>query len=297
VWIPEGTFKIPGHLILNNITFKGAGMWRSTVVGAALHAGGTLSLDSPVYEVMNGGVFPAGLEPRKRAMTLETLLTMSSGYWCDDTDPKAPGNEETMLDQDAQPDYLKYTLDLPMATDPGENAVYCSINPNLALGLVGRATGESPLYSFDRLVGGPLQIRRYAWPYDPVGHPYGGGGAQFLPRDFMKFGQLMLDGGVWHGKRILSADFVKRASSPMYQLGSMKYGYAWWSMDYPHKNRTVHAFAALGNGGQNVIVVPDLDLVVAVYASNYGDRVMMDIQNDLVPKQILSAVKDARPKP
>jgi CubicO group peptidase (beta-lactamase class C family) len=131
----------------------------------------------------------------------------------------------------------------------------------------------------------------------PFGHPYGGGGAQFLPRDFMKFGQLMLDGGVWHGKRILSADFVKRASSPMYQLGSMKYGYAWWSMDYPHKNRTVHAFAALGNGGQNVIVVPDLDLVVAVYASNYGDRVMMDIQNDLVPKQILSAVKDARPKP
>jgi len=35
VWIPEGTFKIPGHLILNNVTIKGAGMWRSTVVGAA----------------------------------------------------------------------------------------------------------------------------------------------------------------------------------------------------------------------------------------------------------------------
>jgi hypothetical protein len=35
VWIPEGTFKIPGHLILNNVTIKGAGMWRSTIVGAA----------------------------------------------------------------------------------------------------------------------------------------------------------------------------------------------------------------------------------------------------------------------
>jgi hypothetical protein len=35
VWIPEGTFRIPGHLILNNVTIRGAGMWRSTVVGAA----------------------------------------------------------------------------------------------------------------------------------------------------------------------------------------------------------------------------------------------------------------------
>lgn len=49
--------------------------------------------------------------------------------------------------------------------------------------------------------------------------------------------------------------------------------------------------AALGNGGQNVFVVPDLDLVVAVYASNYGDRVLFEIQNDLVPNQILPEVK------
>jgi hypothetical protein len=54
----------------------------------------------------------------------------------------------------------------------------------------------------------------------------------------------------------------------------------------------VRAFAALGNGGQNVFVVPDLDLVIAVYASNYGDRVLFTIQDDIVPKQILPAVKE-----
>jgi CubicO group peptidase (beta-lactamase class C family) len=53
----------------------------------------------------------------------------------------------------------------------------------------------------------------------------------------------------------------------------------------------VRAFAALGNGGQNVFVVPDLDLVVAVYASNYGDRVLFEIQNELVPNQILPAIR------
>ena len=100
-------------------------------------------------------------------MTLEHLLTMSSGYFCDDTNPDAPGNEDTMLDQSDEPDYYRYTLKVPMATAPGEKSVYCSINPNLALGVVGRATGESPLDTFDRLLGAPMKIDRYGWPLDP----------------------------------------------------------------------------------------------------------------------------------
>src|SRR5262249_34597321 len=59
----------------------------ATLVGAAMHARIPLTLSSPVYQVMNGGSFPAELEPRKRAMTLEHLLTMSSGFYCDDGDP------------------------------------------------------------------------------------------------------------------------------------------------------------------------------------------------------------------
>jgi CubicO group peptidase (beta-lactamase class C family) len=264
----------------------------ATLIGAAMHAGAPLKLSTPVYQIMNGGMFPADLEPQKRAMTLENLLTMSSGYFCDDSNDKAPGNENTMQDQTAEPDYYRFTLKLPMASAPGEKAVYCSINPNLALGVLARATGESPLYTFDRLIAGPLKIWRYGWYLDPVGHPYGGGGVHFLPRDFMKLGQLMLNGGTWDGRRILDKDFVARASSPLYPLGTMRYGYAWWGIDYPYKNRTVHAFAALGAGGQNVVVVPELDLVIAVYASNYGDRIVLAIQQEIIPKQILPAVTE-----
>ena len=264
----------------------------ATLVGAAMHAGAPLKLSTPVYQIMNGGTFPADLEPQKRAMTLEHLLTMSSGYFCDDSNDAAPGNENTMEEQTAEPDYYRFTLRLPMASAPGEKAVYCSINPNLALGLVGRATGESPLYTFDRLIAGPMKIRHYGWPVDPVGHPYGGGGVHFLPRDFMKIGQLMLNGGKWEGRRILDKEFVDRASTPLYKMGTMTYGLAWWSMDYPYRNRTLHAFAALGNGGQNVVVVPDLDLVIAVYASNFFDRAMFAIQQEIIPNQILPAVTD-----
>lgn len=265
----------------------------ATVVGAAIQAGAPLKLSTPVYEIMNGGRFPDGLDPLKRAMTLENLLTMSSGYFCDDANPQAPGNEETMLDQTAEPDYLRYTLKVPMASPPGEKAVYCSINPNLALGVVSRATGESPLVTFDRLLGGPMKIDRYAWLLDPSGQPYGGGSVQFLPRDFMKFGQLMLNGGMWRGRRILGSDFVARASSPLYHLRHIFYGYLWWGIDYPYKDRTVHAFFAGGNGGQGVMVIPELDLVVATFAGSYSNRTAaLDIQQNYVPRYILPAVRE-----
>jgi CubicO group peptidase (beta-lactamase class C family) len=264
----------------------------ATIVGAAIQAGAPLKLSTPVYQVMNGGAFPADLEPRKRAMTLEHLLTMSSGYFCDDTDPEAPGGEEIMINQDQEPDYYRFTLKVPMAWAPGEKAVYCSANPNLALGVVGRATGEFPLDAFDRLLGAPLKITRYGWPLDPAGHPYGGGGVQLLPRDFMKLGQLMLNGGTWQGRRILSRDFVARASAPLYHLRGIYYGYLWWGIDFPYKDRTVHAFFAGGAGGQAVMAIPELDLIVATYAGNYSSKGTTNTSQNLPPRYILPAVRE-----
>jgi CubicO group peptidase (beta-lactamase class C family) len=268
----------------------------ATLAGAAIQAGAPLALSTPVYKVMNGGAFPADLEPRKRAMTLEHLLTMSSGYFCDDTNPEAPGGEEIMINQEEEPDYYRFTLKVPMASAPGEKAVYCSSNPNLALGVVGRATGEFPLDTFDRLLGAPMKIDRYGWPLDPAGHPYGGGGVQLLPRDFMKFGQLMLNGGTWEGRRILSRDFVARASASLYHLRNVTYGYLWWGIDYPYKNRTVHAFYAGGAGGQTVTVIPELDLVVATFAGNYSSKGYA-VTSHLAPRYILPAVRETGDDP
>lgn len=263
----------------------------ATMVGAAIQAGTSLTLSAPVYQVMNGGAIPADLDPQKRAMTLEHLLTMSSGYFCDDQNPGAPGREDTMQEQTDEPDWYRYTLKVPMANAPGEKAVYCSANPNLALGMVSRATGESPLYTFERLLGTPLKIRHYGWLMDPARHPYGGGGVQFLPRDFMKIGQLMLNEGTWQGRRILSRDFVARASSPLYRIGERGYGYLWWSVDYPREDGSLRTFSALGAGGQVVMVAPALDLVVASYGANYSSSGWRHVQNEIIPKSILPAVR------
>ena len=265
----------------------------AVLAGAVMQAGGPLKLTDPVYQVMNGGQFPAGLEPQKRTMTLEHLLTMSSGLFCDDGNDEAPGNEETIWDQDGEPDFYRYTLAVPQATPPGERSVYCSCSPNLALGVIGSATREFPIYSFDRLIARPMTFGNYAWALDKAGNPYGGGGSMFLPRDFMKFGQLMLNGGTWEGRRILSREFVEQASARHYHLANIYYGYNWWNEDFPYKNRVVQAYSALGAGGQAVVVVPDLELVIAIYGGNYISRVQLDFSHNWVPRHILPAVREA----
>ena len=264
----------------------------SVLAGAVMHRGGPLSVSSPVYKVMNGGTFPPNLEPRKRAMTLEHLLTMTSGTACDDWDDQSPYNEDAMWDnEEKEPDFYRYALNLPMARNPGEKAFYCSAGANLALGVISRAANEPAVDLFDRLVARPLMIDRYTWPFNRGGQPYGAGGASFRARDFLKFGQLMLDGGTWHGRRILSRDFVARSTSALYPLGRFHFGYLWWIHDYPYENRTVRAFWAGGNGGQAVVVVPELDLVIATFGSNYISAGTYYVQLEVIPKYVLPAVK------
>jgi CubicO group peptidase (beta-lactamase class C family) len=264
----------------------------ATLIGAAMQAGVPLKLSSSVYEVMNGGTLPPDLDEQKRAMTLENLLMMSSGIFCDDNNDKAPGNESTMWNKPAGTDFARLYITFPLDRKPGEKAVYCSNDPNLALAMLGQATSESPLYTFDRLIGGPMKIENYVWPTDWAGNPYGGGGTAFTLRDFTKFGQLMLNGGVWQGRRILSQEFVARAASPLTQIGSRKYGYLWWMNEYPYKDRKVFAYHALGAGGQNITVIPELDLVIGSFSGSYATRAYGYFTGEAIPKYILPAIRE-----
>jgi CubicO group peptidase (beta-lactamase class C family) len=266
----------------------------ATLVGASIKAGIPVEVSRPVYQVMNGGAFPSDLEPRKKALTIENLLTMSSGLDCDDSDPKSLGNEETMTqEQTEQPDYYKYTLALKMVRQPGEKSLYCSASPNLAGGVLKQASGQPLPVLFQNLLADPLQIKKYYMPLTPTNDAYMGGGARFLPRDFMKLGQLHLSGGTWNGRKVLSPEWSRRATSHLVEIGTRKYGYQWWVEDYPYKGRTIRAFFAGGNGGQIVMGIPELDLVIAFYGGNYADSARTFVpQNIYVPQYILPAVNN-----
>lgn len=258
----------------------------ATLLGAAMEAGMKIAPSTPVYSTM--GVATA--DPRKAALNVENLITMSSGLDCDDNSDASVGNENTMQNQRKEPNWYAYTLALSAVADPGTKTAYCSASPNLAGGVLSRATGKGLDQLFETLLARPLGIKRYALSLMPTRDVYMGGGWQFTARDFIKFGQLMLDKGVWGGKRVLHADYVAKASSPLKSVAGIGYGYLWWVNDLPYKGGKVRAFYAGGNGGQAVMVVPELDLVVSFMGGSYGDRVSLTTQRVYVPENVLPAI-------
>jgi len=263
--------------------------WVAVLLGAAIEAGVPIRLNTPVYQTMLDSV-PADLDPRKRAMTLEHLISMTAGYDC--ASDSAEGNEDVMQSQTAEPDWYRYTLDVPMLTSPGDTIVYCSIEPNLAGGMLRKIAGEPLPEMFDRLVARPLKMDNYHLFLSPTGEAYGGGGHQFVPRDFLKLALLMVNQGRWAGRQIMSRDWALKSGSALRNLSKIQqYGWLWNSVEYPYKGRTVRAYFAAGNGGQIFMGIPALDLVIGFTGGNYSDPALFIPQRRLVPEFILPAVR------
>ena len=266
----------------------------SDLAGAAIEAGYGLGATTPVYATMYGSKLPPGLDPRKRAMRLEHLLTMSSGFDCDEDDENSPGYEDKVTG----PDVYRATLELPMVRAPGEKAVYCSVGANLVGGVVARAAKEPSLELFQRLIADPLGFGRYYIGVTPTNDCYLGGGARLLPRDFLKLAQVHLDGGLWHGRRIYPADWSRQATSPLTRFSEeskARYGYLWWLYDIPYRGRTVRAYFASGNGGQFSFGIEELGLAVVFYGGNYNDWDSgYAALKEFLPQGILPAVQEGR---
>jgi CubicO group peptidase (beta-lactamase class C family) len=269
-------------------TRSAAKSWMAVLLGAAVQAGVPIRLDTPVYRTMLDSL-PPDLDPRKRAMTLEHLISMTAGYDCDGE--SAPGDEDVMMSQTAERDWYRYTLNVPMVTAPGDTIVYCSIEPNLAGGMLRRIAGEPLPELFHRLVARPLKMSNYHLLLSPTGEAYGGGGHHFRPRDFLKLAQLMVNNGRWDGRQILSREWARRSGSALRNLTpDQQYGWLWNSYEYPYKGRKVRAFFAGGNGGQIFMGIPELDLVIGFTGGNYADPALFIPQRVLVPRYILPAV-------
>lgn len=265
--------------------------WTAMLIGAAMQAGVPIRLDTPVYRTMLGSV-PPDLDPRKKSMTLEHLISMTAGFDCDDSGDR-PGDEDVFQEQTREPDWYRYMLNVPMAWNSGDKIVYCSGKPNLAAGMLEKVAGEPLPELFDRLIGRPLKMGKYHLFLQPTGQAYGGGGHRFTSRDFAKYAQLMVNDGKWEGRQIFSKDWARQSGAPLRLLSpssGQTYGYLWNSSAYNYKGRKLHAYFAGGNGGQISMGIPELGLVIVMTGGNYADPVLFTGQRVYVPEFILPAV-------
>ena len=275
-------------------TRSAAKTYANVMVGAAMMAGIPIGPETRLYPLVGDLGKGAPPDPRRDRITIGNLLTHTTGLACDDNQDDSPGNEGTLQTQSAQPDWWRYTLDLPMAFEPGTHYAYCSATMSLVGAAITRATRTWLPEYFDRSVARPLQFGRYYYNLQPTHEGYLGGGLRVLPRDLLKIGQVYLDGGTWRGRRIVSAEWVRQ--STMQQVADSTQsadGYAWHRSVLKVGDRTYQEYEANGNGGQFVMVVPELDLVVTFTAGNYmGYGVWRHFRDTLLTEAIIPAIND-----
>lgn len=265
----------------------------SVMAGVAMDRGARFSISTPLYSLFPHAGSGANADERRGRITVGQLLTHSTGLACDDNDDNSPGNEAAMQSQDQQPNWYRYFLDLPVAREPGTAYAYCSGGINLVGGVVGEATKTWLPEYFDRYIARPLGIDDYGMNLMPTGEAYGGGGMRMRSRDFLKFGQLYLNGGTWNGARVVSRGWVRQSTAHQVDApnGSSD-GFGWHRYALTVAGRTVQEYEANGNGGQFLIVVPELELAIVFTAGNYNQyRIWRKFREEIVPQYIIGAIR------
>ena len=241
----------------------------SALVGIALSQGEFPDLDTPVLQFFDETVVE-NVDGRKRDMTLRDLLTMSDGLLWDESLPYNDPNNSFAVMAKAH-DWVQYTLDLPMGTEPGTVFNYNS-GATLILGHIFRlATGtDIEEYAVEHLFM-PLGIDDYYWDRTPYGLTDTQEGLYISARSLAKIAQLFLQKGRWQNEQVIPATWVEESIAPHYptgKAGDEAYGYLWWSQPYTFEETTLRAYFGKGFGGQRPIFLPELDMVIVLTGWN-----------------------------
>ena len=236
-------------------------------VGAALDAGCLTSLDQTLGELLGPTLVS---DPAKAGITLRHLLTMSSGI----DFPEAAGWTGGPSVYGAwiqSPDQVAFVMARSMTAQPGQRFEYGSGTIHLASVALTRACGTSTSAFASDHVLAPLGIPARSWEVDHQGYNNGGAGLSLTPRDMVAIGTLVLDGGQYQGRRVVSASWIQAMTRAQIATAAGSatptYGYGWWV------GRTLAGDAfhlANGWGGQFIFVVPAKGLVVTTANSTVG---------------------------
>lgn len=236
-----------------------------TLVAMLLKDGLLDSLDHRMLDFF-GDRSIANVDDRKRAITIQTMLDMTSGMaW---TEGVEGGRPDSLIEWEHSPDAIQFILDRPMVRTPGELFYYNTGNAQLLAAIINKLAGVSARdYAVSRLFR-PLGIAAPYWHSIGPGLTQGGGGLLLAPRDAARIGYLYLRDGEWDGQRLLPTgwvDRIRRATTGMHASfdPTLRYANFFWVM--PQRQVVM----AVGDRCQLIMVFPALDIVTVVTARDY----------------------------
>jgi len=253
----------------------------SILLGIAVDKGLINNINEPIYTY-----FPDEEEFQtdslKRLITIKDLLEMRSGMDCNEWD----GSKDCEADMEISNDWVEYSLRIPMKYPPGKEWAYTSCNPMLIGGIIKRVSNLSVMEFAEKHLFAPLGITNYRWTKDPSGNAMTGGSFYMLPTDMLKIGQLILNDGIWENQQILSKQWIAESTEckiPIPNFSFMEiskskfaepqpsfYGYYWYKEDYKSTSLKTPIIFSSGNGGQYIMIIKELDLVVVFTQGNYN---------------------------
>ena len=233
----------------------------SVVIGVATTRQEFPPLETPILKFFDESKI-ANVDERKRRMTIRHLLTMTGGFDWNETLPYNDPNNTTSR-MEASADWVEFTLNRPLAREPGTLFNYNSGETQLLAHIFRVATGKDiEEYAAQHLFA-PLGIENFYWKRTPSGLVDTEGGLYLSPHDLAKIWYLFLKNGAWEGRQVVTADWVKASVAPSVAIApgsAIKYGLKWWLFPYGDGGSRL-VWAGSGFGGQMPIVFPEHDLV------------------------------------
>jgi CubicO group peptidase (beta-lactamase class C family) len=232
------------------------------LLGMVLKDGLLDRLDHPVLDFFADRQV-ANVDDRKKAITVQNLLDMTSGLDWDQG--FEDGKEQSPNELYRSSNWTQFILDRPMAHPPGEVFNYSNGNPDLVSAIITKLTGKlAEDYAREKLFA-PLGIVDWHWDRDPQGLTIGEGMLYLLPRDMAKIGYLYLHHGEWEGRQLLPpgwADVLTHTIVNMHASYDPNQSYSNFFWIFPDR----HVYMANGKNGQLIVVFPDLDVVAVTTA-------------------------------
>lgn len=241
----------------------------STLIGAALKQGLIASLDDPVTKYV-----PTLSGTAYDGVSVRDVLMMSSGVaWSETyTDPASDRRRllEAQIDQEPG-GALEVMASLPRAYEPGTHNTYNTGETQIAAEVLRSALGEPLSDYLHERIWQPAGMEADAawWTESPGGVEIGGSGFSATLRDYGRFGQFFLEGGVVNGQSILPDGWTREATTPKVLAGGerLDYGYLWWP-EVSEAGRRDQAYQAEGIHGQFLYINPAVDLVIVLWSAH-----------------------------